>query len=111
MKFPTGGKCLGKARERPALFNGGQQIQCDSEADGESPDERGMWAPRSRTPERRTLFAAPKGLPANQLLGAARRYAVWPAVLCNNVHSYDPDATFAVWQLVINLERTRESSH
>src|SRR3989475_12287168 len=42
VKVPTGGKGdVAQARERlPQPLRKGQQIRCDSEADGQSPDER-----------------------------------------------------------------------
>src|SRR5216684_3089897 len=47
VKIPTGGKGeVAQARERLLPHRKGQQIRCDSEADGESPDER----ERSRQP-------------------------------------------------------------
>src|SRR6266404_1221409 len=47
VKLPTGGKGeVAQARERLPRERKGQQIRCDSEADGESPDER----ERSRPP-------------------------------------------------------------
>ena len=47
MKVPTGGKGgNAQARERLLLLTGrkGQQIRCNSEADGHSPDERERFA-------------------------------------------------------------------
>jgi len=42
VKLPTGGdgEHFAKARERPPRYRWGQQIRCDSEADGYSPDGR-----------------------------------------------------------------------
>ena len=42
VKVPTGGiwRAIAKARERPPSNRRGQQIRCDSEADGYSPDGR-----------------------------------------------------------------------
>jgi hypothetical protein len=41
VKVPTGGnRRRPEARERLVLNHEGQQIRCDSEADGHSPDER-----------------------------------------------------------------------
>ena len=51
MKVPTGGERLtssNRPRRKPAsafsLTEKGQQIRCDSEADGQSPDERERFA-------------------------------------------------------------------
>src|SRR5260370_14627630 len=61
VKVPTGGKGgQAQARERLPPPRKGQQIRCNSEADGQSPDER----ERSRQP-----YSAPRLVPYALILG------------------------------------------
>ena len=81
-KFPTGGICWLKSQQEPASACGavprkglqGQQIWCETRADGHSPDERDR-----ETHSTRTGWLGPRRLPACLV---ARSHGAGPAPPC-----------------------------